>query len=92
MSKQWMTIDDLKRDRDMYKPVREMLEEGCEFVTCMVRSHDKYDPDYRLAVVVSSNDYKYKCSNGKTWDNAYAVDWFGEPLTVYEYNRIRSQV
>tara|TARA_R110002167_G_scaffold198853_1_gene402018 strand:- start:31 stop:309 length:279 start_codon:yes stop_codon:yes gene_type:complete len=92
MSKQWMTIEELKRDRDRYKPVREMLEDGCEFVMCMVRGHSKYDPDYRLAVVVSESDYKYKCSNGYTWDSAYAVDWFGEPLTVYEYNRIRSQV
>lgn len=91
MNNQWMTLEDLKRDRDTYKSVSEMLEEGCEFVMCMVRGHAKYDPDYRLAVV-SSHDYKYKCSNGCTWDNAYAVDWFGEPLITYEYNRIRSQV
>lgn len=59
---------------------------------CMVRGHDKYDPDYRLAVVISYHGRKYKCSNGYTWDGAYAVDWFGEPLTVYEYNKMRSAV
>ena len=92
MSDMWKTREQLEYERETRKSISEMLEEGCDFVMCMVRGHSKYDPDYRLAVVVSECDYKYKCSNGYTWDGAYAVDWFGEPLTVYEYNKMRSVV
>lgn len=102
MSDMWKTPEERKYEYETRKSVGEMLEEGCKAVTCMVRGHDKYDPEYRFAVVVSYTknpsgykdflDTKYKCDKGFTWDSAYAVNLFGEPLTVYEYNRIRSAV
>lgn len=102
MSDKWITLEQLKEGRDRYKPVSEMINEGCTSVMCKVRGHDKYDSQYRTAVVVSFEvcldgylDYtktKYKCDKGYTWDSAYAIDVFGEPLTVYAYNKMRSVV
>ena len=102
MSDMWKTPEQRKYEYETRKSVSEMLDEGCTSVMCKVRGHDKYDSQYRTAVVVSFEvcldgylDYtktKYKCDKGYTWDSAYAIDIFGEPLTVYAYNKMRSVV
>lgn len=92
MSNNWMTVEQIKEDRDKLKFPKDILEEGCEFVMCMVSDYYKYKPDYKAAVIVSYEDGVYKCSRGHSWNHVYAIDIFGEPLTVYAYNKMRSAV
>lgn len=92
MSNMWKTQEQIDYEHSTRKPVSEMLEEGCEFVMCMVSGYYKYKPDYKATVIVSYKDGVYKCSRGRSWNNVYAIDIFGEPLTVYNYNKMRSVV
>ena len=92
MSNMWKTREQLDYERENRKSVSEMLEEGCDFIMCMVSGYYKYKPDYKATVIVSYKDGVYKCSRGHSWNHVYAIDIFGEPLTVYAYNKMRSGV
>ena len=92
MSDMWKTPEQRKYEYETRKSVGEMLDEGCDYVMCMVSGYYKYKPDYKAAVIVSYKDGVYKCSRGYSWNHVYAIDIFGEPLTVYNYNKIRSVV
>ena len=52
MSDMWKTPEERKYEYETRKSVGEMLDEGCDYVMCMVSGYYKYKPDYKATVIV----------------------------------------
>jgi len=65
--------------------IGKMLEDGCTYIPAIAYNSD--NGKFNVLIVKEENDFID--SNGDAWDAAYPVNIYGNPMSLYEYERMK---